>query len=76
LDLKDNEMKKLADDTRAKNDENAHHIEKIQAQREKDALEGNKANPDCLKAQKNIADMEKALDRAREQNRADLEKTR
>lgn len=29
-----------------------------------------------MKAQKNIADMEKALDRAREQNRADLEKTR
>ena len=41
LDLKDNEMQKLADDTRAKNDENDHHIDKIQAQREKEALEGN-----------------------------------
>ena len=29
LNMKNNEMKKLADDTRAKNDENAHHIEKI-----------------------------------------------
>ena len=50
LDLKDNEIEKLADDTRAKNAENDNHIDKIQAQREKEALEGNKANPDCLKA--------------------------
>ena len=76
LDLKENEMKKLADDTKAKNEQNDHHIDKIQSQRKKDELEGNKANPDCLRAVNNIADLEKALDRAREQNRADLEKTR
>ena len=69
-------MGKLRNDTKAKDAENDQHVQKIQAQREKDALEGNKGNPECVKGLKEIGDLEKALDRAREQNRADLQNTR
>ena len=56
--------------------QNQSHIQKIQAQRERDAQEGNRANPECVKNLKDIGELEKALDHAREQNRADLQNTR